>query len=197
MSVYLIDYENVRSDGIRGVDTLSENDEVYIFHSMNADTLTFDAHDQLLASRASVFRYKIQKGGKNALDFQLSSFLGYLISEKKSSSFYIISNDNGFNFVMEFWKNQQKDLNVSIVRASSIEKTFLTETEPETTVSEETEDIETNVEIVDESPQIINLISSGDTTEQQTTEITEETIKQKKPKTRRYNRKKASSATES
>ena len=97
---------------------------------------------------------------------------------------------------MEFWKNQQKDLNVSIVRASSIEKTFLTEAEPETTVSGETEDIETNVEIVDESPQIINLISSGDTTEQKITEITEETIKQKKPKTRRYNRKKASSATE-
>ena len=41
---------------------------------------------------------------KNALDFQLSTYLGYLIHEAKDSYFYIISKDNGFKHVVDFWK---------------------------------------------------------------------------------------------
>ena len=38
MKIFLIDFENVHSDGLNGVDLLSENDEVVIFYSNNGYT---------------------------------------------------------------------------------------------------------------------------------------------------------------
>ena len=104
MATYLIDYENVKSEGIKGIAQLSEEDRVVIFYSHNADTITFEAMDMIFNSKAQVSKYKILCGGKNALDFQLSTYLGYLIHEAKDSFFYIISKDNGFKHVVDFWK---------------------------------------------------------------------------------------------
>lgn len=104
MATYLIDYENVKSEGIKGVAQLGEDDRVVIFYSHNADTITFEAMDMIFSSKAQISKYKILCGGKNALDFQLSTYLGYLIHEAKDSYFYIISKDNGFKHVVDFWK---------------------------------------------------------------------------------------------
>lgn len=104
MATYLIDYENVKSEGIKGIAQLSEEDRVVIFYSHNADTITFEAMDMIFNSKSQVSKYKILCGGKNALDFQLSTYLGYLIHEAKDSYFYIISKDNGFKHVVDFWK---------------------------------------------------------------------------------------------
>ena len=104
MATYLIDYENVKSEGIKGIAQLSEEDRVVIFYSHNADTITFEAMDMIFNSKAQVSKYKILCGGKNALDFQLSTYLGYLIHEAKDSYLYIISKDNGFKHVVDFWK---------------------------------------------------------------------------------------------
>ena len=104
MATYLIDFENVKSEGIKGITQLDSNDSVVIFYSQNADTITFEAMDMIFSTKASVRKYKILRGGKNALDFQLSTYLGYLIHEGSDSYFYIISRDNGFQHVVEFWK---------------------------------------------------------------------------------------------
>ena len=47
MATYLIDYENVKSEGIKGIAQLSEEDRVVIFYSHNADTITFEAMDMI------------------------------------------------------------------------------------------------------------------------------------------------------
>ena len=52
---------------------------------------------------------------KNALDFQLSSFLEYTISQssescKKKASYYIVTKDNGFNCLVDYWKKQGYDV---------------------------------------------------------------------------------------
>ena len=39
----------------------------------------------------------------NALDFQLSSYFGYLIGTNVDNSFIIYSNDTGFDPVIDFW----------------------------------------------------------------------------------------------
>ena len=54
MTVYLVDFENVRSTGLAGVETLSCEDRVVIFYSKNADSLTFDAHKLLSKSSAEI-----------------------------------------------------------------------------------------------------------------------------------------------
>ena len=40
MAYYLIDFENVKSRGMEGVELLTEEDTVCIFYSDNADSMT-------------------------------------------------------------------------------------------------------------------------------------------------------------
>lgn len=105
MIYYLIDYENTGENGLRGITELNENSCVIIFYSENADKISFDMHQKLMECRASVEYRKISTGKRNALDFQLSTYLGYLIAKCEDDTFYIISKDNGYRAVIDFWKD--------------------------------------------------------------------------------------------
>ena len=52
MAYYLIDFENVKSRGMEGVELLTEEDTVCIFYSDNADSMTFDLHRKLNETKA-------------------------------------------------------------------------------------------------------------------------------------------------
>lgn len=123
--VYLVDFENVTSAGISGIQRLTKEDKVYIFYTVNAANMSFAAHLNLLSSPAEVIYYNVSSGGKNALDFQLSSFLGYLISKGEDKSFCIISNDKGFEYVKSFWERSGLTAGVSIDAAPSINRALL------------------------------------------------------------------------
>ncbi|MFR5050774.1 MAG: PIN domain-containing protein [Ruminococcus bicirculans (ex Wegman et al. 2014)] len=80
MKIYLVDFENVKSKGLQGIDNLTETDTVIIFYSENSDTINFEMHQKVLTSKADLEYFKVNVGGKNALDFQLSTLLGYLVA---------------------------------------------------------------------------------------------------------------------
>lgn len=120
MAVFLVDFENVNSSGLSGINKLSENDSVYIFYTPNASSLSFDAHKQIIDSKAVIKYFCVSSGGKNALDFQLDSFLGYLISSSEDRDFYIVSADNGFQAVKSFWKKTMNISNAEIKLTPSI-----------------------------------------------------------------------------
>lgn len=123
--VYLVDFENVTSNGISGIQRLTKEDKVYIFYTVNASNLSFAAHMNLLSSPAEIIYYNVASGGKNALDFQLASFLGYLISKGDENDFCIISNDQGFEFVRTFWEKSGLASGISISSAPSIKRALL------------------------------------------------------------------------
>lgn len=112
MAIYLIDYENVNMDGLQGIRELSESDQVYIFYSDNANKLTFSLHRQILESSAWVRYVNAETGAKNALDFQLATYLGYLVSQNTAEHFCLVSKDNGFQAVVKFW--QKKDVDICL-----------------------------------------------------------------------------------
>jgi len=103
-----------------GVDALSENDEVVIFYSVNADTVSFELLHKLMFCKAKLNYYKIRRGGRNALDFQLSTYLGFLVSSRADTEFYIISKDNGFDFVIDFWESGCLDVKPSVKRFHNV-----------------------------------------------------------------------------
>ncbi len=116
MAYYLVDYENVRIHGLDGLDSLSQKDEVCIFYSDNADSLTFELHFILNEAKAKIAYQKVEIGTKNALDFQLSSYLGYLISQNKDSKnteYFIVTADGGFSVLVNYWN--KKDVVVKTV----------------------------------------------------------------------------------
>lgn len=130
MAVYLIDFENVSSAGISGIQKLTKDDKVYIFYTVNASNMSFAAHMNLLSSPAEVTYYNVASGGKNALDFQLASFLGYLICQGKEKKFCIISNDRGFEYVKTFWERNGIAADISISGAPSINRSLLPTEKP-------------------------------------------------------------------
>jgi hypothetical protein len=127
MRIFLIDFENVHSEGLAGVDFLTETDEVVIFHSNNADTITFEMMHKLMFSKAKLSYYKVRRGGRNALDFQMSSYLGYLVNASIGSDnveFYLISKDNGFDFVIDFWESGNINIKPKVKRFYTIKAAF-------------------------------------------------------------------------
>ncbi len=127
---YLVDFENVTSAGISGIQKLTKNDKVYIFYTVNASNLSFTAHLNLLSSPAEIIYYNVASGGKNALDFQLSSFLGYLISKGEEKSFCIVSNDRGYEYVRGFWEKNGLAAGISVYSAPSINRSLVSAEKP-------------------------------------------------------------------
>ena len=155
MAYYLIDFENVKSRGMEGVELLTEEDTVCIFYSDNADSMTFDLHRKLNETKANIIYHKVAVGTKNALDFQLATYLGYLICEQQRDgihpNYFIVTKDNGFTSLMVYWKAQ--GVPVRIIRNllwgknPAAEQNLLTEEE------QETETAGTAAEDVTEQPQ--------------------------------------------
>lgn len=120
MTVYLVDFENVRSEGLKGVDRLSEGDKVVIFYSKNAENISFDVHTLLNNSKAEIETFRILRGGRNSLDFQLSTYLGYLVMENCYKKIFIVSQDKGFLCAISFWEVNSEICNAEIKLCKSI-----------------------------------------------------------------------------
>lgn len=116
--IYLIDFENVHSDGLKGIELLDKTEKCYIFYSEHAGVLTFNMHKRITESKADIFYVEAQVGMKNALDFQLVSYLGYMIREAPDEDYCVISNDKAFELVGRFWQ----DKSVNVFSAVSLEQ---------------------------------------------------------------------------
>ena len=115
MAIYVIDYENTKN--LLGINTLTADDSIVVFYSQKANTLTFDIHQAILSSQAKIEYKCVEVGGQNALDFQLSSYLGYLIKQNENSEskiYIIVSKDRDFSFLKSFW-DKEKSIDIQIV----------------------------------------------------------------------------------
>lgn len=120
MAIYLIDFENVHSDGLKGIEQLAENDVCYVFYSEHAGVLTFNIHKKIIESRAKIYYVEAQVGMKNALDFQLVSYLGYMIREDQEAYYCVISNDRAFALVADFWKKKGVEVACAVSLAAAV-----------------------------------------------------------------------------
>ena len=110
MSTYLVDYENVNEIGLEGIHQLNEADKVFVFYSARIKTIPLERSIELIRSKAKIEFIEIHKTGKNYLDFQLATYLGFLVGKGEKESVYIISKDTGFNSVVDFWK--ERNINI-------------------------------------------------------------------------------------
>jgi len=110
MATYLVDYENVRCDDLIGISKLGEEDRVILFYSEKADKISIGLHRRILECKAAIEYRKADVGAKDALDFQLVTYLGYLIAANGSERFCVISNDLGFEYAANFWRKQKYDV---------------------------------------------------------------------------------------
>lgn len=105
--IYLIDYENVGEKGIEKVENINKEDIVVLFFN-NSSKITLKTIKDLNDTECRIELYSLGQKGKNALDFELVSYLGYLIKENPKDNLIIISKDKGYNFAIDFWNNEKK-----------------------------------------------------------------------------------------
>ncbi|MCM1106039.1 MAG: PIN domain-containing protein [Blautia sp.] len=129
MNVFLVDFENVNSSGLNGISALEASDRIVIFYSENADSMTFDLHEQINSSRAQISFQRVDVGRKNALDFQLATYLGYLVCENEKENrrvrYYVVTKDRGYSSLVTFWTKR----GIEIVLAGSLASSKIVEDE--------------------------------------------------------------------
>lgn len=105
MRIFLVDMENVPN--LTSLNKLNHDDMVILFYTDNTPAMKMDVLRVMLDTHALVQCKHVYVGTRNALDFQLSSYLGYLISVYPNASFIIVSKDTGYDVVRKFWSNEQ------------------------------------------------------------------------------------------
>ena len=104
-TAYLIDTENVGSTWTNLLKENSKKMDLYVFVTENAKNLNFKLLHELTNSKVNLKIIDCEIG-KNSLDFYLASYLGYLIGKNANSSYVVVSQDNGFDHVIEYWNAQ-------------------------------------------------------------------------------------------
>lgn len=99
---YLIDYENVGSDGLEGCSDLTKTDHIIIFFTKNAKKIDMS---EIADHGESVLRMVEVPAGKQSTDIHIGSYLGYLAgkNEKKECKVIIVSKDTDYDKVIRFW----------------------------------------------------------------------------------------------
>lgn len=114
---YLIDYENVLNNGLKGAEYVSAKDSVHLFYSVNAPYARIRSLSFL--HKAKLYYHNVPVG-KQSLDMNLVAHLGYLSHKNKDRKvlYVIISKDKGFDRVIQYWKDE---MGIVITRRECIE----------------------------------------------------------------------------
>ena len=143
MNYFLIDYENVHCEGIKKLkerNDIKDGDSLIIFFSDKCQNISLDFFDEDFLKGIERHSFKAYVGTPNALDFQLSSYLGYLIctnslqDTKSDANYYIVANDEGYDCLCRFWKNPstEKIPSANVSRISTQEEASATATKKKT-----------------------------------------------------------------
>lgn len=123
---YLIDYENVHEDGLTGLNTIEDDAVIHIFYSDRARKLDLDSFREGQILQIEALKVPV---GKQSLDMQLVSYMGYLMGRERGEGncYIIISKDNGYLNSIPFWRSVMRDgTTVEVrpqIRPSSAEET--------------------------------------------------------------------------
>lgn len=110
MAIYLIDYENTGVKGLYGIERLKEDDLVIVFYGPKTGAVPFDEHVKISTASSHVEYIKTTKTAKNYLDFQLTTYLGYLVAQTPVRTFRIVSKDSGYDSAVDFWSKRGMDI---------------------------------------------------------------------------------------
>ena len=121
MTYFLIDYENIHSEEIKDLENFKDGDTLIIFYSNQCRKISLDVLDFSKGITYQIFKASV--GTKNALDFQLSSYLGYLIGKnslqdtKSDANYYIVANDKGYGRLCDYW---QENFSVNVRSSTQV-----------------------------------------------------------------------------
>jgi len=116
---FLIDFENVADEGLRGFFELDPADTVDIIYTENAARIGIEFTEGCLkAEQKATLNFMKVPAGRQALDMQLATYLGSLIATdtEHETEYVIVSKDKGFMVIRQFWADRMPEIPVRIQR---------------------------------------------------------------------------------
>lgn len=104
--VYLVDTENVGTAWKELLPQRGVKDAVILFYTEHSPGISY-ADLNAIREYPSSFDMVLCYPGKNGLDFQMVSYLGYLIKTAPRTEYVIISNDTGYDAAVKFWRSRE------------------------------------------------------------------------------------------
>lgn len=117
--IFLIDGDNNIKTGLNGVELLSEEDTVLIFHSRGMALSKIKS--KLNGCKANIQYIESVKAGRNSLDFQIIAELGVLIGKNEVEYAYVISQDQGYLASIEALKKRYSNAFHEVELRSAVE----------------------------------------------------------------------------
>ncbi len=125
---FLVDYENVKNQGMQGAEFLQKEDALTVFYSEAACKMESKFLEQVEGSGCDFQSCKLLKVGKNALDFYIATRLGAAFGQGYKGDAAIVSRDNGFLAVKEYWERASLEKH-HVILAPSLECAMMQSTE--------------------------------------------------------------------
>lgn len=119
MAALMIDFENVKSEAFKGAEQLLANDKLYLFYSEACPNMSVQSFNLIIQSGCEFKAIELVQKGHNFLDMYIASAIGELIGSGFHDDIAVISNDKGFQSVVDYWGNNKENQR-RIIRASSI-----------------------------------------------------------------------------
>lgn len=103
--IYLIDTENVHNEYHIITQIAGDPDMLYLFYSAYSDNTSMANLNNAITHGIGLRFFKCETG-TNAMDFQIVSYLGYLIATHPDDYYVIVSDDGGYDPAIKFWKDR-------------------------------------------------------------------------------------------
>lgn len=139
---YLVDYENVGTDGVTKCGGLEKTDHLHIFYTENAKKIDLDVIGN--HGKASLETHKVPVKNQS-VDMHIVSYLGYLLgkNEGKAISVVIISKDRDYDNVIKFWKDKKANISkkakIELPHTESVKTTQKKDKKKDTTTPQKKE----------------------------------------------------------
>ena len=101
-TIYFVDSENVNEKWIEALTDIKKSDEIIVFYTEKSTHASYENISKIADGDVNLNWVKCFTG-TNALDFQLSTELGYRIAKGERNTFVIISNDKGYDAIVNYW----------------------------------------------------------------------------------------------
>ena len=111
-TIILIDTENIGGEWTNNLCKLNKMDEVILFYTVNSRNFSIENLRNLVpyVDKIKFVFCEAGEAGRNALDFQLVTYLGFLLKNATKTRYIIYSRDTGYNPVVEFWKKRERNV---------------------------------------------------------------------------------------
>ncbi|MBQ4068482.1 MAG: hypothetical protein IJC76_04450 [Lachnospiraceae bacterium] len=161
---FLIDYENVNYAGLEGTEFLEKGDTVSFFYSDKCEKIINYRMKEIEKSECNFEICKLKNTRKNGLDFYIASKVGEIFALNPDEKVAIISGDNGFQAVIDYWRPRLAVQN-QLVKCKTIAKAIICingEGVRKSLVNESLAivDLETKFAVYEERKRIVEVVTS-------------------------------------